>query len=65
MKTIVDDLGLKLCCLLVFTLFQFYSDFLLMAFNVDFAIVCKKNKKRKRLSNFCLVDHASDKKYLF
>ncbi|MFS7969493.1 putative DNA-binding pseudobarrel domain superfamily [Helianthus anomalus] len=62
-KTFVDQLGLKIGCLLVFTPFQSYLDFLLTAFNVDFDVVCKK--KKLRLSDVCLVDDPCDKNRSF
>ncbi|KAF5778273.1 putative transcription factor B3-Domain family [Helianthus annuus] len=40
-KRVVDDLGFKLGCLLVFTPFESYVDFMLTAFNVDFRVVCQ------------------------
>ncbi|KAM0070619.1 hypothetical protein Hdeb2414_s0001g00015221 [Helianthus debilis subsp. tardiflorus] len=57
-KTVVDQLGLKIGCLLGFKLFQPYSDFLFTTFYVDFDVVCKK---KPRFSNFYLVDDAGDK----
>ncbi|MFS7997630.1 hypothetical protein Hanom_Chr12g01144031 [Helianthus anomalus] len=53
-KSVVDQLGLKIGCLLVFTPFHPYSNFLLTTFNVAFDVVCKK--KKNPLSNVCLVD---------
>ncbi|MFS7997631.1 putative DNA-binding pseudobarrel domain superfamily [Helianthus anomalus] len=51
-KSVVDQLGLKIGCLLVFTPFHPYSNFLLTTFNVAFDVVCKKKKKKKKKIRF-------------
>ncbi|KAM0067177.1 hypothetical protein Hdeb2414_s0002g00057871 [Helianthus debilis subsp. tardiflorus] len=61
-KIVVDQLALKIGCLLVFTPFQPKNHFLLMGFNFDFDVLCKKTP---RLSNVCLVDDPFDKNRSF